>query len=67
MHGIQALMAENTALKAERDALQVTLAEWQRFASYCHCCAKSGEHELQDFETFTAEQRRRAAVIAAIE
>jgi len=28
------------------------LALWQRFASYCRCCAQSGESNPMDFEEF---------------
>ncbi len=29
-----------------------SLAQWQRFASYCRCCAQSGENDPYDFSVF---------------
>lgn len=28
---------------------------WQRYASYCACCAKSGEHDIKSFDNFEAK------------
>lgn len=30
------------------------LANWQRYAAYCNCCAKSGEPTPMDFDAFLA-------------
>ena len=31
---------------------ETDLPMWQRFASYCRCCAQSGESDPDDFDTF---------------
>ncbi len=45
----------------EHDAiavLQKELSDWKQYASYCNCCAKSGEHKLYSFEEFIAYRDR---------
>lgn len=44
---IDALAAENAKLRKQVDS-------WRSYASYCNCCAKWGEHKLDDFEQFIA-------------
>lgn len=37
---------------AALEAENATLHKWQRYASYCKCCAESGEHKVMSFEEF---------------
>lgn len=41
-------LKDDTAEKAQR-----TLHRWQQYASYCRCCAQSGENDPHDFEQFS--------------
>lgn len=35
--------------------LELRLAQFMQYAAYCNCCAKSGEHDPIDFDTFVAQ------------
>lgn len=39
---------------------QKKLKQWQQYAGYCNCCAKSGEHNIQEFEEFTELKKKDA-------
>lgn len=47
-HAAEAVREAN----AEVERLRAELAKWQRFASYCRCCALCGESDPQTFEQF---------------
>ncbi len=51
------------ALSDEEAAHQETLKlwkDWERYARYCNCCAKSGEHDPIDFKDFTEQIEEQA-------
>jgi hypothetical protein len=52
LHKFPPLQGEWTDIVKQRllDGQEVSL--WQRFASYCRCCAQSGENDPDDFGTF---------------
>lgn len=57
-HGSDACYSGYTADELlEKHSIKVVdgpteLSQWQQYASYCNCCAKSGEHTPMDFDAF---------------
>jgi len=46
------ITAEVEQLKVENERLQKEVERLKRYAAYCNCCAKSGEHDLMDFDAW---------------
>lgn len=45
-------------LLSDTELLIEKLQMMTRYASYCNCCAKSGENNPQDYDAFVAEHKR---------
>ena len=54
---VAAAVDEIERLRRRVDELESLLQRWQQYASYCHCCAMSGESKLDDYSTFTKHMR----------